>query len=90
MYRFLVIAVIAAALGALLGRASVPACECVQLATRAQVLQIERDAAAAAAALASKQHTQKAKTLQDMNPAGSSACERAQALADFYVNESQR
>lgn len=89
MYRFAVIAAIAAVLGALLGRASVPACECVQLATRAQVLQIERDAAAAAAALASKQHTQKAKTLQDMNPAGSSACERAQALADFYVNESQ-
>lgn len=89
MRRVLVIAVIAAALGALLGRASVPACECVQLAARAQVLQIERDAAAAAAA-ASKQHTQKAKTLQDMNPAGSSACERAQALADFYVNESQR
>lgn len=89
MYRFAVIAVIAAVLGALLGRASVPACECVQLAARAQVLQIERDAAAAAA-LASKQHTQKAKTLQGMNPAGSSACERAQALADFYVNESQR
>lgn len=90
MRRVLVIAAIAGTLGALLGRASVPACECVQLAARAQVLQIERDAAAAAAALASKQHTQKAKTLQGMNPAGSSACERAQALADFYVNESQR
>ena len=87
MRRVLVIVTPAVVLGALLGRASVPACECVQLAARAQVLQIERDAAAA---LASKQHTQKAKTLQGMNPAGSSACERAQALADFYVNESQR